>query len=126
MMVEVESEAVIKEILAGHSPEVVELVHALRELVKQSAPDLAEEPKRGWGNISYKKKGLVCAISPEKSYASLYFYKGTQLADPYGQLEGSGKELRHIKVRKLDDITVERIAVWIKEAVGLDAGSTQA
>jgi hypothetical protein len=115
-----ESESTIEQILAGHSKEVVELVQALRELVKQSVPQLVEEPKLGWGNISYKKKGLVCAISPEKTYAALFFYKGTRLSDPNGILEGSGKALRHIKIRKLDDIHVEQIAAWLHEAVGLD------
>jgi hypothetical protein len=117
-----ENEAVIGDILAGHSPQVIELVTTLRELVKQSTPELVEEPKRGWGNISYKKKGLVCAITPQKTYATLFFYKGTRLTDPQGVLEGSGKALRHVKIRKPDDIHVEQIAAWIHEAVGLDEG----
>lgn len=115
-----ESEAVIEDILAGHSPQVIGLVEKLRALVKQCAPELVEEPKRGWGNISYKKTGLVCAITPQKAYASLYFYKGTRLTDPQGLLEGSGKALRHIKFRKLDGIHNEQIVAWIREAVRLD------
>jgi hypothetical protein len=115
-----ESKTTIEDILAGKSDQVVELVQALRELVKQSVPELVEEPKRGWGNISYKKKSLVCAITPEKGYATLYFYKGTRLTDPDGLLEGSGKALRHIKIRKLDDIKVEQIAAWLHEAVRID------
>jgi hypothetical protein len=114
------NEAVIKEILSGHSAQVVELVAALRELVKHSAPELIEEPKPGWGNISYKKKGLVCAISPQKTYATLYFYKGTLLTDPQGLLEGSGKAMRHLKIHKLEDIHVENIAAWIHEAISVD------
>jgi hypothetical protein len=117
-----ENEALIEEILTGHSPQAIELVRALRELVKQSAPELIEEPKRGWGNISYKKNGLVCAITPQKAYATLYFYKGTRLTDPQGVLEGSGKALRHVKIRKQDNIHDEQIAAWIREAVGLDEG----
>lgn len=115
-----ESEAVIQDILAGHSPQVVWLVEKLRALVKQCAPELVEEPKRGWGNISYKNKGLVCAITPQKAYATLYFYRGTRLTDPQGLLEGSGKALRHIKIHKPDDIHNEQISAWIREAVRLD------
>jgi hypothetical protein len=43
------NEAVIKEILSGHSAQVVELVAALRELVKHSAPELDRRAKARLG-----------------------------------------------------------------------------
>jgi hypothetical protein len=110
----------IEAILAGHSATVIELVGRLRELVKETAPELVEEPKKGWGNITYSKKGVVCAISPHKVHVNLHFYKGASLPDPSGLLEGSGKALRHVKVVQSEDIQRGEIAQLVREAVQLD------
>lgn len=99
---------------------MIDLVKRLRELVKQTDPDLVEEPKKGWKNITYSKKGVVCAISPHKSYVNLHFYKGASLPDPGGLLQGSGKALRHVKVTKPEDIQEDEIARLVRAAVQLD------
>lgn len=110
----------IEDMLAGHSATVIELVGTLRELVKRTDPGLVEEPKKGWNNITYRKKGVVCAISPHKAHVNLHFYKGASLPDPGGLLEGSGKALRHVKVTKPEDIHWDHIAQLVREAVQLD------
>lgn len=112
----------IDEIMAGHSAHVVYLVGALRALITQNFPDLTEEPKRGWNNITYRSKGLVCAISPHKEHVNLNFYKGVSLPDPHGLLQGSGKALRHVKVIKPEDIRADEITQLIQAAVDLDEG----
>ena len=114
-------DAKIVQILEGHTPEIVDLVASLRKVVHKAAPELLEEGKTGWGNITYKKVGVVCAIAPYKKYVSLHFYKGISLSDASGMLEGSGKALRHIKIHKPDDIRVEQITRLIQEAVRLDS-----
>ena len=42
-----------------------------------------------------------CYIMPHKKWVNLGFYKGATLADPDNLLEGTGKALRHIKVRDM-------------------------
>lgn len=113
-------DAAIEEILAEHSATVVELVRRLRELVKQTDPQLVEDPKKGWNNITYRKKGVVCAISPHKAHVNLHFYRGASLSDPVGLLEGTGKALRHVKVTKSEDIQGDKIAQLVRAAVQLD------
>lgn len=49
-------------------------------------------------------------------YVNLGFFRGTELADPDGLLEGSGKRLRHIKVRSLDEAGSPRMAAMIVRA----------
>jgi hypothetical protein len=109
-----------EEILAGHSPKIISLVNTLRELVQSADPELAEEVKTGWGNITYSKNGVVCAVSPHKAHVNLHFYKGVQLDDPSGLLEGSGKELRHVKIRTLEDIRRDAIIQLVQAAVKID------
>lgn len=116
-----DEDAKIAQILDGHTPEVIALVASLCDMVRNAAPELREEGKTGWGNITYKGKGVVCAVMPYKRYVSLHFYKGTSLSDPDGLLEGSGKALRHVKIYKPEDIHVEKLTKMIQEAVKLDS-----
>jgi Domain of unknown function (DU1801) len=41
-------------------------------------------------------------IGLQSTYVNLGFYKGVLLNDPASLLEGTGKELRHVKIRNLD------------------------
>ena len=45
-----------------------------------------------------------CYISAQKKDVNLGFYYGAELPDPQGLLKGTGKLLRHIKIREAKDI----------------------
>ena len=63
-------------------------LEALRELILTVAPEVTEEIK--WGRPCYSNaRGLVCYLHHTKSYATLGFYKGAELDDPEGLLEGT-------------------------------------
>lgn len=111
----------INKFLDPYHPEVQAIAHELCRIVNDTAPQLSEEVKFGWKNITYAGKGIVCAVQPYSQYVSLHFYKGTELKDPDGVLEGGGKQLRHVKVHSLDDINEKVLVPLIKQAVALDA-----
>ena len=112
----------VQELLTPYSVAVRDLIKCLRQLVHTAAPDLTEEVKLGWQNIVYKKKAIVVAVVPQQKYAQLFFYKGTSLTDANKLLEGTGKGLRHIKIRQPDDIEKHKDAMiaLIHEAVKLE------
>ena len=56
-------------------------------------------------------------IMPHRNWVNLGFYKGADLPDPAGLMEGTGKKLRHIKVRTLDDAGNPEIRKLIEEAL---------
>ena len=91
---------------------------ALRKLVLEADPNLSEVIK--WGNPTYEKMGLVCYLAANKGYISLGFFNGASLTDPEGRIEGTGKKMRHVKVRGLEDVRPEQYASWVREAVALD------
>jgi len=91
---------------------------ALRKLILEAEPDLSEAIK--WGNPTYEKKGLVCYLAANRGYVSLGLFNGASLTDPEGRIEGTGKKMRHIKVRSLEDILLEQYIYWIREAVALN------
>jgi hypothetical protein len=47
---------------------------------------------------------LLFAIIPHKTHVNLQFADGVDLDDPDGLVEGTGKRIRHVKFRSLEDI----------------------
>ena len=95
-----------------------EIAEALVQTVIGSDPELIDSIK--WGNPVFEKQGLVCYLAAAKAYVSIGFFNGAALPDPEGHLEGTGKKMRHIKVRNLRDIHVELLSSWVQEAVTLN------
>ena len=111
-----QTDPVVEEILARQKPEVRAIAEALRTLVRRTAPHLKEEGKPGWGNIVYRGRGVVCAISPHRGHVNLHFYQGASLEDPEGLLEGTGKALRHVKVRPSEEIPRQALVALVEQA----------
>ena len=104
-------------------PELREIAGALRQLILVADTSLAESIK--WGNPVFSKKGNVCYLAATKAYVSLGFFNGAALFDPGARMEGTGKKMRHVKVKKVDDILRERFAAWIGESVALNESSAR-
>ena len=51
-----------------------------------------------------------------KKHLTLGFWRGVQLDDPKGLLEGSGQQMRHLKIRELKDIPKTQVGKWIRQA----------
>jgi hypothetical protein len=56
-------------------------------------------------------------IAVQKSHSTLGFYHGTSLKDPYGRFEGTGKNLRHVKVREMSQAKDPAIETGLIEAI---------
>lgn len=70
----------------------------LRSLILNTGVGIKESIK--WNRPCYEtEKGLFCYLYPTKRYVNLGFQKGASLVDEEGLLEGSGKDMRHIKIR---------------------------
>ena len=82
-----------------------ELAYQLRKLVAAVMPDVVEVPWPKMRMASYgvgpkKKSEHFCYISAQKDDVNLGFYYGAELPDPEGLLQGTGKLLRHVKIRE--------------------------
>ena len=58
----------------------------------------------------------VCQISVHRKYANLQFTHGVDLDDSSGALEGTGKRMRHIKVKTLSDLKRAEIRACLRQA----------
>jgi hypothetical protein len=79
----------------------------LRRLILEVYPEVVEVPwpKQkiiGYGVGPKKMSEHFCYIGVYRNHVNLGFYYGATLEDPDGLLEGTGKKLRHIKVRDVE------------------------
>jgi hypothetical protein len=61
-------------------------------------------------------KDGICYIGVLKDRVNLGFNHGTDLRDPHGLLEGTGKQMRHIKIRHMSDALNPAIQAYLQEA----------
>ena len=99
-------------------PSLREIAQTLRLLVLQAVPDVSESIK--WGAPCYERSGKVCYLAANKGYINLGFFNGAGLNNPDGLIEGTGAKMRHVKVRKPEDIRPEVFAALVQEAVRLN------
>lgn len=98
------------------SPAHQKTINRLRTIVKSAAPELDERMR--WQQVGYLiSKKDVCGIYPSSDHVNLSFLQGSTLRDPKGLLEGTGKEMRHIKVFRVEDIGEDTVKAYVREAV---------
>jgi hypothetical protein len=92
------------------------MIRALRRLVKKTAPSLTEAVK--WGNGCWLgEEWPVIFLHAKDDHLQFGFFGGTGLSDPDELLQGSGKHVKHIKVRTLKDIDPAAFGKLIRQAV---------
>lgn len=111
--------------------ELSPIVQELRRVIFGIDPKACEVVRLGDKAATYgvgpkKMSEGYCYILPYKSWVNLGFYQGAHLTDSDGLLEGTGKNLRHFKVRSLAQIDNSSIKELIRaslnerrEALGL-------
>ncbi len=97
-------------------PQRRELTEKLRALVRETMPEAVETVK--WGNVTYLLKGKNLSwLIMYKDHVDLGFFQGAGLKSK--RLEGTGKGLRHIKVRTPADIDETEFARLLRDARSL-------
>ena len=95
----------LREVIQQAQPQHEGLYLAVHALVLEAVPDVRSEvdlvdASIGYGLRQYGYGGWgMASLSAHKGWVSLFFMKGVELSDPEGVLEGSGKLLRHVKLR---------------------------
>jgi hypothetical protein len=110
----------IDEFMGSYSSGVATLGRAVREFVVAAAPQATETLHVGWRVVSYadisqKNVRKFCAIAPNTQWVNLQFHGGSELNDPTGLLEGSGKSMRHVKIQSSNDLSIALVQL-LKEA----------
>jgi hypothetical protein len=102
----VDLEADVDRLLAEHSPELQAIERALRTTIRARFPDAVEQVDFGNKLIAFgrsmKIRGLLFAIIAHKGHVNLQLADGAALPDPHGLIEGTGKRIRHVKIRSVE------------------------
>ena len=99
-------EADVDRLLGEHSPELQAIERALRATIRRELPDGVEQVDFGNKLIAFgrsmRMRGLLFAIIAHKTWVNLQLADGAELPDPDGLIEGTGKRIRHIKIRSVE------------------------
>ena len=106
------------------SPAQFPLVQDLRTLVRQLAPEALERVM--YGGLLYELGAAFCGIFPYKNHVSVEFSRGCDLEDAHGQLEGSGKWRRHVKLRSTDEIVTKYLETYLLQAYQVASATASA
>jgi hypothetical protein len=93
-------------VLAEHDPPIAEAARAVQRLVEANLPRAVVQFDPGNGLLaigtSLKMRDLLFAIIPHRAHVNLQLADGVDLPDPDGLIEGTGKRIRHVKVRSAE------------------------
>lgn len=115
------SEELIRE-LSTYDLSVGELALALREMVLEEAPASVEKLFRVyalvfWYSLTGRMSDAFCQVVVYAKGVNLMFNRGAELDDPDGVLVGEGKIIRHIKVRRPEDLKNRHLRKFIRAAL---------
>jgi len=100
------AQGTFKELLADVDPELAAIARRLRTMIRAVDAGTVETVRLGDHAATYgvgprKMSDGYAYIMPMRGYVNLGFYQGAELKDPERLLEGTGKGLRHVKIRSL-------------------------
>ena len=65
---------------------------------------------------THRMKDGICYIGVIKDHVNLGFMRGSELSDPHKIMEGTGKQMRHIKMRNMSDLLRPALRAYLQEA----------
>jgi hypothetical protein len=103
------------------APDHAATLRAARALVQKLHPDAFEvasqkELSAWWGWGEGKMKHGYAYVMPHKAHVNLGFFQGVSLPDPGQLLEGTGKNLRHVKLKNQEAVALPAIRALLEAA----------
>ncbi|HSI69080.1 MAG TPA: DUF1801 domain-containing protein [Gillisia sp.] len=96
------------------SGEQKRILERVRELIKENVPNSTEEFK--WSRPVFRSEKDFAYLKTSKKYITLGFFNYGKLRDADNRLEGTGKDMRHVKLTTLNDVDEELFSEWFKAA----------
>lgn len=92
-----------------------EICKQLRKLIMESVEGVREQYK--WNQPVYGVKKDFCYLRATKDHVNLGFMNAEKLNDPDNLLKGTGKSMRHVKIKTVEEINAELFTRWFTMAV---------
>ena len=117
-----EAEKWIDDYVARSAPELHSAAHALRRIVKKAVPK-SQEAVNPWRIPTFDFHGPLCFLMIGKHHITFGFPRGSWLNDSAGLLEGTGKNLRHVKIKPSSQINEAGLRELLQESAGINRES---
>jgi hypothetical protein len=106
------------------NPAMREITDSLRQLMKKTVPT-SRELLNPWGIPTFEWRGAIGYIMVGKKHVTFGFARGSELPDPAKLLEGTGKNLRHVKLHDKAQLIDANLRDLILSAVSLNRRDPQ-
>ena len=110
-------------LIGEHPAELRTIEMRLRDLIFEIVPDAREYVDMGNKLLGYasgtRMSDLLFAIIVHKAHVNLQLADGAALPDPEGIVEGTGKRIRHVKCRSMEDVERPAVRRLLEEQVAL-------
>lgn len=90
----------------------IPLMEQLRQIIHDAVPGTSEAIK--WNIPVFAKEKDYAYLRYSKKHITFGFYNIEKIDDPDNKLEGQGNTLRHIKIRRKEDIDEALLFKWLK------------
>jgi hypothetical protein len=99
----------VDEFLGESAPDVAAIARAARRVVLSVRPDALEVLDRADRLVAYATgprplEDMWAAIAPHRRHVNVQLANGALVDDPAGIVEGTGKRVRHVKLRSAADV----------------------
>jgi hypothetical protein len=108
----------VDEYISGLPEWQQEIVSSVRRLITETKPEAQEAVK--WSHPVFELDGPFAYIHAFKNHINFGFWRGVDLPDPEGLLDGSGEKMRHVKLTSLEDVNEGAFRKFVKSAVDLN------
>ncbi len=96
------SDPEVEEYIDQFDPVFRDIILRLRELIYEVVPDATEDIK--WRVPTFSLHKTICYIAGFMNHVTFAFHDGKMLKDPDGLLLGTGKHMKYLKFKSIDEI----------------------
>ena len=112
------AEKTVDNYIAGLEESKARIIARVRKIILQAAPQAKESIK--WAQPVYESNGPFAYTKAFKNDVNFGFWRGVDIKDPKGFLQGSGSKMRHVKLTSLDDVEESTFADFVRQAIELN------
>ena len=96
------------------------ILSQIRSMVRDSLPEANATEIIYHGALGYGPTASgfdrILYVAPQNGYVNLGFFYGTGIPDPAGLLEGTGKRMRHVKIKSVQAAQNSALLPLVREA----------
>jgi hypothetical protein len=111
--------AAVDAYVAKKNAKLKPVADAVRALVRKAVPK-AREAINPWGVPTFEWNGTLCYFMIGKHHLTFGFPRGAALLDSSRLLEGTGRNMRHVKLSEVSDVHDANLKQLILEAKKLN------